>query len=298
MSLENFKSAMAAAWVATVPPDDDSDATYSLIDTLIEERGAGRHRQFVWREATETTTNDTASTLYGWNVAAEFFFERRNRTTAQFNADVQADIATLRRAHDNLTTMGVGVYEAVLNPIEREIVEPERPSRAGGVSRSVIARVTFPFDVLVGSSEISGGAMAHGQITMATGTASVATPGTFGVVTTGTWVSGELSGFLHSSNGQLLYTGGQSAVFRLEGAISFASPTLGPNVRQIQIAVNGAVVGQPTQETFVSSGGIEHMRVSCHYELQPNDYVQLFGTSDAAETYISYNASLLAQQIQ
>ena len=153
-NLQNWKDAMETRWTALSPPDDSSSLNYRFIDSLIEERGHGQHRELIWRVARSASIiSESGSTIeLEWSVPCELFIHRRDRTYEAFASAVEDEASNLVAYWSGLTALGSGVWNGNFDRFEIREIEPERPARAGGIPRYEVARVTFFFRVHTGES--------------------------------------------------------------------------------------------------------------------------------------------------
>lgn len=151
-NLQNWKDAMEARWVALTPPTDGSGLNYRFIDSLIEERGLGQHRELIWRVArsAHVVSEPVPTIQLEWAVPCELFLHRNDRTYEAFASAIEDEAADLYVQWSGTTALGSGVLEGNLDRFEVREVEPERPSRSGGVPRYEVARIIFYFRVLTG----------------------------------------------------------------------------------------------------------------------------------------------------
>lgn len=148
--LDNFVAVLSTAWEAVSPTDDGTATTYRQIDTLDEERGNGQHREFQWTEPTRARLMSEATLQLEWQVSAEVFLHRGTRTRSEFRRAISHDVLDLQRAFSQLTNLGAGVIEVVLDDVQIEAGSSPTKPRAGGARRAAVVRVVFPFRALIG----------------------------------------------------------------------------------------------------------------------------------------------------
>lgn len=153
-NLQNWKNVMETRITGMTPPDDDSDLNYRFIDSLIEERGHGQHREFLWRVArsARVLAEDSAAMQLEWAVPLQVFFHRRDRTYEAFASAVEDEAADLVFRWSTTTVLGTGVWNANLDRFEVREIEPTAKTRAGGIPMYEVAVVTFSFRVHTGES--------------------------------------------------------------------------------------------------------------------------------------------------
>ncbi len=153
-NLQNWKNAMETSWIAITPPNDGSGLDYRFIDSFEEERGMGRHRELIWRAARSARiiAESTATVELEWSVPCEMFLHRNDRTYEAFVSAVEDEAVYITAGWSRLTAFGSGVWNANFDRFEIREVEPERPSRAGGVPKYEVARVTFFFRIHTGEA--------------------------------------------------------------------------------------------------------------------------------------------------
>ena len=148
--LANFKVAVESAFTAATPPVDGSALAYRFIDSFVEERGDGQHRELLWSRPRRVRVSDIGRPNREFAIDCALFLARRDRTEDIFADAIEEEVRVLIDRFDNTTALGAGVYEGVMDDVEIEEVTATRRTRSGGVPRSVFARVRFPFRVLVG----------------------------------------------------------------------------------------------------------------------------------------------------
>lgn len=156
-NLPNFQALLQAAFVAATPafpPTDDPDRglAYRWIDTFDEERGNGQHRELAWSAGNEPKTANRHWPVEDWRISAFLFLHRNDRTDAAFKVAVTDAIADLKRAWrlQAAAGFGAGITANLDTPTTRYGGLGEPQPRAGGIRpTSIVARIEFPFRVLV-----------------------------------------------------------------------------------------------------------------------------------------------------
>lgn len=148
--LDNFPVVLTEAWEGLTPTDDGTGTTFRQIDTLDEERGNGQHREFQWTEPTRARAMSEATDQLEWSLTAEVFIHRGTRTRREFSRGISHDVRDLQRAFSQLTALGTGVIEVVLDDVSIESGSSPTKPRAGGARRAAVVRVVFPFRALIG----------------------------------------------------------------------------------------------------------------------------------------------------
>ena len=153
-NLQNWKDAMEAQIVATTAANDGSSLSYRFIDSLIEERGHGQHRELIWRVARSARIiSESGSTIeLEWSVPMQLFLHRRDRTYEAFASAVEDEAADLVFRWSTLTALGSGVWNGNFDRFEVREIEPAAKTRAGGVPMYEVAVVTFFYRVHTGES--------------------------------------------------------------------------------------------------------------------------------------------------
>jgi hypothetical protein len=149
-NLENGLSAVEPAWTAHTPLADGSALSYRFVDTLIEERGDGQHREIIWELPQRGVIVAESPIRVEWSIDCRLFLHRRDRDLDAFRVAVGHEAIALVRSYSNLSALGTGVYEAHLDGFDVES-EPAHPHpRSGGIERGRVARVIFHWRFLVG----------------------------------------------------------------------------------------------------------------------------------------------------
>jgi hypothetical protein len=149
-NLENFKTVVEAAWVGATPEVDGSGLLYRFVDTIVEERGNGNHRELCWKPAQLSQVVAQTPEQMEWLIQCELYLDRRNRTLRAFQTAVESESTELGVIFNGLTALGTSVWEAELMGFNSLLREPERRDRSGGISKATFAVVLFNFRVLVG----------------------------------------------------------------------------------------------------------------------------------------------------
>jgi len=155
--LQDFITAMTTAWEAATPPSDidTSGVLYRCVDSFEEERGAGRHRQFMWHFSDGFDVRGETPNQYDWSLKVTFFFHRDSVASGP-----QTKHTWIRAVHEDISKL-VSVLHAqtqwngnpgVLGPVldgwdlGTDTINPGK--NGGGTSRGLVARVTFNLRVL------------------------------------------------------------------------------------------------------------------------------------------------------
>lgn len=157
--LPTFQTTLATVWAAVVPEDQASPATpdpllrYRVIDTLDEERRNGGHREFMWGRAQMLGNQARGIRLIEWSIEAYLFLHRRDQTELEFGQALTNEIQDLHSAYWRRIPLGwgdVAIQHVVLDQVTQETNTSTARPRAGGARlTSTVARVTFPFRVLI-----------------------------------------------------------------------------------------------------------------------------------------------------
>jgi hypothetical protein len=157
--LPTFQSTLATVWAAVVPSDQESPATpdpllrYRVIYTLDEERRNGGHREILWGRAQMLGNQARGIRLIEWSIEAYLFLHRRDRPDLEFGQALNNEIQDLHSAYWARIPSGwgnVAIRHAVLDQVSTETNTGTPRARAGGARlTSTVARVTFPFRVLI-----------------------------------------------------------------------------------------------------------------------------------------------------
>lgn len=157
-NLALFRSSVEPVLVAVTPPNDGSGLLYRFVDTFIEEKGNGRHRELYWRVATRANLVAEHEEQVDWFPPLELNIFRTppgepDRTFAAFRDAVEAEALDLMLA---FSRMGGAQFSATtLAPILEGFAirlfdaKGREVSRAPEVFDAVLAWVTFNFKALV-----------------------------------------------------------------------------------------------------------------------------------------------------
>lgn len=152
--LNTWMDALQSVWESTTPPNDASRTAYASIDSLDEERGEGRHRQFIFLPPDDVAYESTNHLSAKWSVDVVVFIDRNNRTQRVFAYAVADEITTLHQAWTNVDSNGwtdPAIMCELRGPVTVEYLalDSQKP-RSGGLANRLVARVTFPFFVTTG----------------------------------------------------------------------------------------------------------------------------------------------------
>lgn len=153
-NLQNWKDAMETRITGMTPPTDGSSLNYRFIDSLIEERGHGQHRELLWRTARSARViSESGSTIeLEWAVPMQLFLHRNDRTYEAFASAIEDESADIAFRWSGTTALGTGVWNANFDRFEVREIEPTTKTRAGGVPMYEVAVVTFYFRVHTGEN--------------------------------------------------------------------------------------------------------------------------------------------------
>lgn len=135
---------------ALTPSSDGTTVPYAVIDTMVEERGNGQHRQFLWgRPQLGSIVGEGSGVQVDWKIDLHFFLARNNRTQDAFARTIALEVSDLIKNYSAATSWGsAGVLEVILDNFDVEDVILDHPNLAAGIHKSLIARVNFHFRVL------------------------------------------------------------------------------------------------------------------------------------------------------
>jgi len=139
---------------ALVPVTDGSSAVYRFVDDLVEERGNGQHRELAWNMPTTSGPFDTGETRELTSISFSLFLHRMPPGIAERTQYAWIQAVNSERAHIHRTINGINswgdanVLEVIYRGCEAEDGSISDPAVAGGVHRSLVARLTFTIDVL------------------------------------------------------------------------------------------------------------------------------------------------------
>ncbi len=161
--LQDFITGMTDAWEAVTPSSDidTSSLPFRCVDSFVEERGAGRHREFMWHLASNSTVISEPPLQTENEIQVTFFFHKDTfrpalqATKHAFLRSVHEDISTLRVTWSALTQWNgnPGVLGVNFDGYEIDTDQYTPGKNAGGTMRGLVARVTFKFRVLVSEGE-------------------------------------------------------------------------------------------------------------------------------------------------
>lgn len=160
MAADAFRAALDKI-VSTIegltPPvtDSGSKTSYEFIDTLVEERGHGQHRELFFTMPDGMMHEHSTPLTLRWRLEMQLFLHRRppgtsGRTHDSFLRAVAQEIEEVLFTMSEITNWGNANVVEVLHDggISIEGLEGERPTRGGGVSNNEVVVVTFPLTIV------------------------------------------------------------------------------------------------------------------------------------------------------
>ena len=160
MAADAFRAALdkiVSTIEALTPPvsDNGTKTAYAFIDTLVEERGHGQHRELLFTMPDGLEHEHSTPLTLRWRLEMQLFLHRRppgtsGRTHDSFLRAVSQECEEVLSAMSEITNYDNANVVEVLHDggISIEGVQGERPTRAGGVQIDEVVVVTFPLTIV------------------------------------------------------------------------------------------------------------------------------------------------------